>query len=182
MKTSVIITLFKCVRTGAWKVCRRAIKNAKASIDLNETQDHTDASAALQGLSEKDKDKGITAADKTAEEEDISKKEATGGKRAWKTLGADEDPGSDTRAQSLEIFRKHKREGTLPVPEFTMLQTFLLFAHTRTLVQLRSIFYSYHARSVLSFLITLLFPLILFHSELIHRVETRVSYSCCVYG
>ena len=94
-------------------MCRRAIENAKASIDLNETQDHTDATAALQGLNDKDKDKGITAPDKTAEEEDISKKEATGGKRAWKTLASDEDPGSDTRAQSLEIFRKHKREGML---------------------------------------------------------------------
>ena len=99
------------LHTGAWKVCRRALENAKASIDLNETQDHTDATAALQGLS--DKDKSTTAADKTAEEEDISKKEATGGKRAWKTIAADEDPGSDTRAQSLEIFHKHKREGTL---------------------------------------------------------------------
>lgn len=163
-------------------MCRRAIENAKASIDLNETQDHTDASAALQGLNEKDKDKGTTALDKTAEEVDISKKEATGGKRAWKTLGADEDPGSDTRAQSLEIFRKHKREGTLLAPDLTLLQTFLLFAHTCTLVQLHSISYSYPAHSVLFFLITLLFPLILFHSELTHRVETRVSYSCCVYG
>jgi hypothetical protein len=108
-------------------VCRRAIENAKASIDLNETQDHTDARAALQCLNEKDEDKGITVADKTAEEEVISKKEATGGKRAWKTLGADEDPGSDTRAQSLEIFRKHKREGTLLVPDLTLLQKILLF-------------------------------------------------------
>lgn len=103
-------------------MCRRAIENAKASIDLNETQDHIDASAALQGLNEKDKDKGITAADKTAEEEDISKKEATGGKRAWKTLGADEDPGSDTRAQSLEIFRKHKREGTLLMFDYSTIK------------------------------------------------------------
>lgn len=94
--------------TGAWKVCRRAIENARASIDLNETQDHTDATAALQGLNDGDKDNE----DKNIEEEDISKKEATGGKRAWKTSAADEDPGSDTRAQSLEIFRKHKREGT----------------------------------------------------------------------
>lgn len=134
-------------------MCRRAIENAKASIDLNETQDHTDASAALQGLNEKDKDKGITALDKTAEEEDISKKEATGGKRAWKTIGADEDPGSDTRAQSLEIFRKHKREGTLLVPECTLLQTklslhslflVLLFSFTPPLILiLHSLSYSF---------------------------------------
>lgn len=36
-------------------------------------------------------------------------KEATGGKRAWKISGTEE--GSDSRAQSLEVFRKHKREG-----------------------------------------------------------------------
>ena len=37
-------------------------------------------------------------------------KEATGGKRAWKSPGTGVDEGLDSRAQSLEIFRKHKRE------------------------------------------------------------------------
>ena len=52
-----------------------------------------------------------TADDKDLKNEKNSKleKEATGGKRAWKSPGVEE--GSlDSRAQSLEIFRKHKRE------------------------------------------------------------------------
>lgn len=147
-------------------MCRRAIENAKASIDLNETQDQTDASAALQGLNEKDKDKGTTALDKSAEEEDISKKEATGGKRAWKTLGVDEDPGSDTRAQSLEIFRKHKREGScMTSSSFSITSNFSLspLSLSHILFLLHSISYSFPTHSVLFFPFSLLLTLPLFH-------------------
>jgi hypothetical protein len=92
------------------------MENAKVSIDLNEKQDDTDDALALQSYNEKSKSNSTgsssfsaSGAMDDAEKNVKSDKEATGGKRAWKTPGAEE--GTDSRAQSLEMFRKHKREG-----------------------------------------------------------------------
>ena len=123
---------------GEWKICRKAIVSARDSIDLNEKQDDVEAAQALQqyhhDIMKSDKNNSnskcsdeskntknmlaiplsnneTTADDKDLKNEKNNKleKEATGGKRAWKSPGVEE--GSlDSRAQSLEIFRKHKRE------------------------------------------------------------------------
>lgn len=93
------------------------------SIDLNEKQDDTEDALALQSYHDKTNSKGnsnssasvsaiVSGAVEDGEKNVKSDKEATGGKRAWKTPGAEE--GGDTRAQSLEMFRKHKREGKHP--------------------------------------------------------------------
>ena len=92
------------------------MENAKLSIDLNEKQDDAEDALALQSYHDKSKSNssGIASVSASGSAEVTEKnvksdKEATGGKRAWKTPGAEE--GSDSRAQSLEMFRKHKREG-----------------------------------------------------------------------
>ena len=88
------------------------------SIDLNEKQDDAEDALALQSYNDKSKSNstgsasasvGVNGAVEDLEKNVKSDKEATGGKRAWKTPGAEE--GVDSRAQSLEMFRKHKREG-----------------------------------------------------------------------
>lgn len=99
-------------RTGAWKTCRKAIEHAKAAIDLNERQDDLEDSNALQSYNDKSKSsagKSTVGEVESSESFIKSEKEATGGKRAWKTPGTEE--GGDSRAQSLDVFRKHKREG-----------------------------------------------------------------------
>jgi hypothetical protein len=92
------------------------MENAKVSIDLNEKQDDAEDALALQSYNDKSKSNstGSTSVSAGGALDDVEKniksdKEATGGKRAWKTPGAEE--GADSRAQSLEMFRKHKREG-----------------------------------------------------------------------
>ena len=70
-------------------------KNENKNKNKNENENENESNVEIQDV----------------KNEKINKleKEATGGKRAWKSPGVEE--GSfDSRAQSLEIFRKHKRE------------------------------------------------------------------------
>jgi pentatricopeptide repeat protein len=87
---------------GDWKACKKTIQCAIESINLNEQQEGIEASNALESYKEKETegDVGKIAG---------YKREATGGKKAWNIHSAED--GYDSRAQSLEVFRKHKREG-----------------------------------------------------------------------
>ena len=96
---------------GEWKGCRKAIKNAMDSINLGEQQELKADAAAVGNVMGGDADDEM---DDNNDNQTNYNKEVTGGKKAWKKSAGNSsntDGGHmlDTRAQSLTLFRQHKR-------------------------------------------------------------------------
>ena len=97
---------------GEWKGCRKAIKNAMDSINLGEQQELKSDAAAVGNTMDGDEDDELD--DNNNDNQTNYKKEVTGGKKAWKKGSGNNSNAADggmldTRAQSLTLFRQHKR-------------------------------------------------------------------------
>jgi len=99
-----------------WKNCRKALRSATEAIDTGEKQEEEGGAAGAGGDDDEEGD-GDNDDDGVGDDDDKplprgakapARRQVTGGKKAWKSP-ATNDGGDDTRAQSLAVFRRHKR-------------------------------------------------------------------------
>jgi pentatricopeptide repeat protein len=101
-----------------WKNCRKALRSAAEAIDTGEKQEEEEEGAAGAGGDDVGDEEGDGDDDDGVGDDDDkplprgakapARRQVTGGKKAWKSP-ATNDGGDDTRAQSLAVFRRHKR-------------------------------------------------------------------------